>query len=269
MSIETQFHPKGILLDIDGTITASDKKVSPATAQTLLQIASMDIPCGVSTGRHFAAIKGYILPFFSPNAVHITAGGGQLVRSSGEILWEECLNSTQVRSIITNVEQFGGSIICGDNKTLYCSENLIEQLHAHPWEIPVQPIPSQIIKTPLLSVLKLSPQVRSYIESLPGLTVKLMGSDPETQYFDITAKDTTKASTAKRWCELYHITMSDLLAVGDNTNDLELLEGAGMGVAMGDAPQHVKDVARKTIGRTNDDGLATFLRQMLHLKSSS
>lgn len=52
-----------------------------------------------------------------------------------------------------------------------------------------------------------------------------------------------------------------VIAFGDNENDLEMLEGAGIGVAMGNSKQYVKDAANEVTGDNDHDGVAEFLER--------
>ena len=56
-----------------------------------------------------------------------------------------------------------------------------------------------------------------------------------------------------------------VIAFGDNENDLEMLEGAGIGVAMGNSKQYVKDAANEVTGDNDHDGVAEFLERCFGL----
>lgn len=60
-----------------------------------------------------------------------------------------------------------------------------------------------------------------------------------------------------------NISPVNIVAIGDDTNDLPMLRHAPLGVAMGNARKEVKDVADRVIGRNEDDGLAAFLETWL------
>jgi hypothetical protein len=61
----------------------------------------------------------------------------------------------------------------------------------------------------------------------------------------------------------YAIPPERIIAIGDDTNDLPMIRHAGLGVAMGNARQEVKAIAKRVIGRNADDGLAEFLEAWL------
>lgn len=57
----------------------------------------------------------------------------------------------------------------------------------------------------------------------------------------------------------------DIIAFGDETNDLQMLDYAGVGVAMGNAAESVKNVANVVTASNQDDGIALYLEENLHL----
>jgi Cof subfamily protein (haloacid dehalogenase superfamily) len=59
------------------------------------------------------------------------------------------------------------------------------------------------------------------------------------------------------------IEASEIIAVGDDVNDLPMIQGAGLGVAMGNARPEVLAIADRVIGRNDEDGLAAFLDELV------
>jgi hydroxymethylpyrimidine pyrophosphatase-like HAD family hydrolase len=55
---------------------------------------------------------------------------------------------------------------------------------------------------------------------------------------------------------------ADIIAVGDDVNDLPMIKNAGLGVAMGNAREPVKAAAKRVIGKNSEDGLAIFLEEL-------
>jgi hydroxymethylpyrimidine pyrophosphatase-like HAD family hydrolase len=84
---------------------------------------------------------------------------------------------------------------------------------------------------------------------------------------DILPAGCSKASALQHLAELRGCTMDDVLAIGDNWNDLQMLSAAGRSVLMSNAPEELQRVARErgwTIGPTNDeDGVAQAIERVL------
>ncbi|MEM6521597.1 MAG: HAD hydrolase family protein, partial [Cyanobacteria bacterium P01_C01_bin.70] len=63
--------------------------------------------------------------------------------------------------------------------------------------------------------------------------------------------------------ELLGLTSDQVMTVGDNFNDYEMLQYAGVGVAMGDAPEGVKSIADWVAPSVEDDGVVTAIEQFI------
>jgi Cof subfamily protein (haloacid dehalogenase superfamily) len=72
-----------------------------------------------------------------------------------------------------------------------------------------------------------------------------------------------------KWQGLLHVAAAhgidpgDIIAIGDDVNDLPMIRNAGLGVAMGNAHPEVQAAARRVIGRNDEDGLARFLEELV------
>ena len=75
--------------------------------------------------------------------------------------------------------------------------------------------------------------------------------------------ESTKAAAIGWLANGYGLGPSDVVAVGDGINDIEMISEAGFGVAMGNASEPVQAAARLTIGHHRDEGLAGFIEERL------
>ncbi|MFW2335242.1 HAD family hydrolase, partial [Ilumatobacter sp.] len=67
-----------------------------------------------------------------------------------------------------------------------------------------------------------------------------------------------------RWlCDHLHVDADRVIAIGDELNDLSMLEWAGRGVAVANADERVREAADDVIGSNLDDGVAIFLERFV------
>lgn len=117
-------------------------------------------------------------------------------------------------------------------------------------EIVAEPVSRVIIRDP-------SATAEDFVE-LAG-RLGLHGTDyivGWTAWMDLAPVGVSKASGLQRVCEELDVDPTDVLAIGDGRNDLEMLRWAGRGVAMGQAVQIVHDAADATTGTVDEDGAA-------------
>ena len=264
MKIDSLVRPKGILLDVDGTLTNKQRVVSERTKEVLAKISKKGIKTGVATGRSYASLAGYILPLFPPEALHIVASGGQIVSSRGQVVWEKLIPHEKVVFLAKEIEKRGAYFIFGQKDILYASASVVPNLLKHPWGIKADS--ANTLKdwsTPLISVVSINDGVRNFLGSQKDLNAEEIATGYKPPYFDITAKGVNKGTAAKIWAEKQGILLKDTLAIGDSVNDIELMRVVGASAAMGHAIDEAKKAAQITIGTSEEDGLAEYLEKLL------
>ena len=84
-----------------------------------------------------------------------------------------------------------------------------------------------------------------------------------TAWMDIAPKGVTKASALEVVRRRLGVEPSRTVAIGDGSNDLQMIDWAARGVAMGHAPQDVREIADEVTGTIDDDGAVEVLRSLL------
>ena len=77
----------------------------------------------------------------------------------------------------------------------------------------------------------------------------------------VLAQECSKASGVTALASLLDIPLTQVMAIGDNHNDVEMLQAVGWGVAMGQAPEDVKAVAHAVTASNREDGLALAIER--------
>ena len=85
----------------------------------------------------------------------------------------------------------------------------------------------------------------------------------DVAWMDVGPKGVNKATMLQRLCDELGIDQSKTLAIGDSDNDIEMLQWAGIGVAMGSARKHIKAVANTTTLAEPGDGVAAVLDSLV------
>jgi Cof subfamily protein (haloacid dehalogenase superfamily) len=80
-------------------------------------------------------------------------------------------------------------------------------------------------------------------------------------YLEIMSKKASKTSAIDFLCKKLNIDNSEVIAMGDNYNDMDMLQFAGMGIAMGNAPDKVKAIANEITFTNDEDGVAVAIEK--------
>ena len=105
-------------------------------------------------------------------------------------------------------------------------------------------------------------QLYTSLQKYLGSTLHLYRS--KDTYIEIAPKSISKASGLELLLRTqYDITMAEVMAFGDNYNDIELLSAVGLGIAVENARKEVKAVANEITGKNTEDGVATAIERFL------
>ncbi len=81
------------------------------------------------------------------------------------------------------------------------------------------------------------------------------------QYLFINRKGATKSSGVERLCSYFGVTMAETIAMGDDRNDIDMLEKAGLGIAMANAKEEIRQIADYITASNEDNGAALALEK--------
>ncbi|MDO5046937.1 MAG: Cof-type HAD-IIB family hydrolase [Anaerococcus sp.] len=113
----------------------------------------------------------------------------------------------------------------------------------------------------------------NYLQSLEVDIAYLTDYDVEIAYssdmfMEVNARGVNKARALKDVCDIYGIDMKDTLTIGDNYNDVAMLEAAGQSVAVANAHLQVKEVATYRAKATNEEGAVAEAIEKFVLKAN-
>lgn len=257
---------KALLFDVDNTLVNSDKKIPAGIPELLTQLSDKGYVVGLCTGRSLPSLRNYILPQLPSKSLHIINGGSQVVDDSGDIKWQDLIPAALAQELCQTIEAAGAELFfVAQPDALYATPPYAANLAKHPWNIPVQPIKAlNNWDSSLINILEVNDSIRAAVGAfLPKIMIKEMPYRTNKIYFDITAQGVTKAAGIQEWCRITGIESHQIIGFGDSANDLEFLGAVGYGVVMGNGTPEAKAVADRVINSVDDDGLVTYLTDIL------
>jgi Cof subfamily protein (haloacid dehalogenase superfamily) len=256
--------PTAVALDIDGTLIDHDEGLSPAVVDAVRRTAAQ-VPVILATGRAWSTTKPVAERLGLPaGGFVVCSNGARTMRfPDGEVVDERTFDPrtviASVRRYAPNarmaVEEYDGSYLVTapfpdgdlgrDAKIRVVGDE----------ELAPQPVTRLIIRDPDQSesdFVHLAERL-----GLHGVSY-FVGW---TAWLDIAPEGVDKSTGLKVALAQYDLDPSGLLAIGDGRNDIEMLTYAGLGVAMGAAPDEVKSAADEVTKSVQDDGAATILNR--------
>lgn len=96
-------------------------------------------------------------------------------------------------------------------------------------------------------------------------TIKDGTEDVQIEYFytEITNKNVNKWTAIEYLLEIENIKPEEVVAIGDNVNDKEMIQNSGLGVVMGNSSEQMKEMADVVVSDNNSDGIAEVVEKYI------
>lgn len=254
------WYPKLVALDVDGTLVDDDNIVTPETYAAVRRVVDAGVPAILSTGRSWLSALTVLEQLPMEKALHVCSNGALIASYPPfEVVEVTRFDARRV------VEQ-----VLAEHPTALFAAEVIGQGYRVSQEFPtgelhgtIEVVPvEELWAEPVTRIVVRDPNAseHEFIElaerlGLTGVSYFI----GYTAWLDIAPEGVDKAHGLIRVCDRLGVDAADVLAIGDGRNDIEMLEWAGRGVAMGNAPDEVKAIADAVTGAQRDGGLVDEL----------
>lgn len=262
-----------LVLDIDGTLTNSKKEVSPKTLDAVIRAQEEGIKVVIASGRPTAGIKkiaktikldeygGYILSYNGAKIINFQTG--EVVYN--ETLPEEMIPSIYEEAVDNNVGIItyeGNDAIAGNGIDKY---NEIEARINGIGLREVEDFPNYV-KFPVNKCLLTGEpehmaEVEQKMKDRFGNFLNIYRSEPF--FVEVMPQNIDKAYSLGKLLKHLDLDRSQMIACGDGFNDLSMIKYAGLGVAMSNAQDVVKEAADYVTLSNDEDGVAKVIDKFM------
>ncbi|MCR1898695.1 Cof-type HAD-IIB family hydrolase [Irregularibacter muris] len=261
--------------DMDGTLLDDEKIVSNKTMEVLKKMGERGIHLALITGRIHYSPKAYAKKL-NLKASIIGNNGAYIEYEDGTIDIVE-IDKKLVMETLSHVEELGLDYNFVTTEKLYYypmarkhtyyygDNEMIRQSHLVHYEIIKSYKEIEKIKEPILKIHVF----HNDFKKLEELTKTM----PHKDQYDITSsgedliefchKDASKGNALKSIANYYNISMEEVVAIGDAGNDMSMIQEAGLGIAMGNAMDILKEKADYITGSNQEHGVAQVIEKMV------
>lgn len=261
-----------IAIDMDGTLLRADHRVSPAVIAAIQAARRQGIRIVLTTGRPYSGVREYLalLDMQQMEDYCITYNGALLQRAAtGDALMQASLNYSDYRQIEALSAELGCHFHVLDQHSLYTANRTISRhtvYESYLTHIPLiyceaQRMPAQIqlLKMMLIDEPDIIDQVQA---RLPAPLYQQFSVIRSSAYFiEFMHPAVSKGNTVRQLAEQLAIAPAQIMAIGDQQNDISMLRYAGVSVAMGNASDDIKALADHVTLSNNADGVAYAIEQ--------
>ncbi|GGB39795.1 hydrolase [Lentibacillus populi] len=265
-----------IALDLDGTLLTDKKEISPRTKQTVMKAKEEGHIVVISTGRpHRASINYYKELGLNTPMVNFN---GALIHHPYDENWQALHNPMPKRTALKIVDacyQIGvQNILAEVQDNIYLDqydEKILEIFHTTQNDPPftIGSLKNELKDDP--TSLLIHPEenhiqkLRNHLDDYHAELIEHRKWGAPWNIIEIVKKGMNKAIGLKKVAHYYHIPEERIIAFGDEDNDFEMIDYAGVGVAMGNAINELKTIADHVTDTNEADGIGVFLENYLNL----
>jgi Cof subfamily protein (haloacid dehalogenase superfamily) len=264
---------RAVAMDLDRTILSDNLEFSPAVVRAVGRLGEAGIAAIVATGRMFASARPYALQLGVTAPVICYQGALVADPRTGEWLLHRPMGVALAHEVIEAVDAAGFHMNVYVDDELYVEELNEEAItyatHARLEAHAVGDLLAWLDKPTTKIVVVGDPQGLDRLQN--DLRARFDGrafiAKSLPIFLELALPGVSKGSALEFVCDRLGIDPRTVVAFGDGANDVELLETAGLGVAVADADAALRPIAGWTVPSVDDDGVAGFLDALVDSRS--
>lgn len=268
---------KVILLDLDGTLLNSEKTISPANYAALERAAEMGVHIVPATGRFYEGMPQVVrdLPFVR---YVVTVNGAEIYDTrEKKVLHKEELASDKAVAVYEYLSSLPALCDAYVEGWGYIDRSYYERVEEFTTELYVVKMLKEL-RTPVddmkgfLAQHKVQKLMAFFndmdrraleLERVKALFPDTAVSSSIANNIEVNAKKATKGGALLNLCQVLGVDVKDSMAFGDGSNDLTMIQNAGVGVAMGNAWPGLKEAADYVTLTCDEDGVAHAIEKFV------
>ena len=260
----------GLLLctDLDDTLLTDDKRVSEENIAALQYFMENGGLFTFATGRVPEGAR-LMLQYIVPNAPMVCFNGGAIYDYASEkFIWQAELNDRAEGAIAYVEKNFppAGIEVCTDSQVYFCRVNRIVEEHKRMENFPDNDRDYHDIHETWRKVMfmveekDIEPLKNVIAESPYANDFTYMRSSP--WYYELLPKGATKGAGMLRLAKLLGIRPENTIGMGDNENDLSLVQDTGLGIAVANAADCIKKAATMLTVDNNSHAVSAVVKYL-------
>lgn len=266
---------KLVAIDMDGTLLNSKNEVSKRTRESILRAGDQGTHVILATGRLLSSAVKYSSRMDLKRPI-ISSNGAVVIDEDEKVIFEKNINKDVVE-IITRIADKYGLYYHFYAKDSFYSNKYVEDIieFYNPKGVKkedkikfniykdIKEITDNNINVYKFIFIdndtKKLYKLREELERVNGINVCSSWSNN----IEIMEKNVSKGNSLKYLCEKLNIAQEEVIAIGDNENDISMIKYAGLGVAMGNGDNNIKSISDIVTSTNDEDGVAKIIEKYI------
>ncbi|ESU34374.1 hypothetical protein G3A_01075 [Bacillus sp. 17376] len=280
-----------IATDMDGTLLTATQQITAENREAILKAKEQGVEVVVATGRSFQEAR-FVLEESGLKLPMICVNGAEVRSEIGEIVSSSPLNKAEARQAALRLVESGVYFEVYTNRGTFTEDEdmaitiIVDIFSTANPEVPIEKIAEaaeermhkglitkiehydQLFEDEQYEIYKLLAfsldddkleAAKDGLEEIPGLAVSSSGREN----IEITSLDAQKGVALEKFVASRGISLEETMALGDNFNDVSMLEKVGKPVAMGNAAQEIKELCGEVTLTNEESGVGKAIMKVL------
>lgn len=251
-----------VVSDLDGTLLVSGKSISERNRRAVRELLEGGVIFTIATGRMFQS-TAKIAQALGVSAPLITYNGALVKALSGEVLRAVYMDPALVAEVLSfGISRGWHMQVYSDDRLFYIEHNAFAESYEMMSGVVGEALGMGIcnVKEGVTKILSIAENADEAIER-GGLLKTAFGGDLDicrsaATYIEVVSAEVSKAAAVSALLSAHNLSSAEVMTIGDGGNDVTMIEAAGCGVAMGNAPDEVKAAADYVTTNCAADGFA-------------
>lgn len=261
---------KLIATDLDNTLLDREGKIPESTAALLRQAADKGVLVAVATGRCYPSALGAARTIGAQTPI-ICYNGSLIKRGdTGEVLARSYIQPDTIRQVSAFCHANGLYLQCYDYDDVIICEQDCEGLRVDP-DLAVVGFRAigdyrtyaDLHPTPKMLIVEKPEKVSARLQELEGLFPQLSFCQSQPWLIECMPRDAGKGLAVAKLAGLFGVEQSEVMALGDNTNDLPMIRWAGLGVIVANGVPEAKAEADYVCAHERSLGVEEALKKFV------
>lgn len=263
-----------LIADVDGTLVGTGRDVEKPVRDALEAARRRGVRIALCTGRPLFSTRRYIEALDIAGVHSFDSGATVLNTSTGDLLYHHGIDRTLAQAFLAEAQRAALHVeIYADGRYFVEEEREHSRVHSEVLQqTPVIARLDEVVERQPVTKMEfvvLNDSERAQARALTARFADQLDSGwagaPGTSadFVNILAKGVSKGAGAARIAAYYGVAATHVLAIGDGQNDEPMLRFAGIGVAMGNAPESLKGLADWIAPSVEEHGLAYAIERYI------
>ena len=269
---------KLVALDLDGTTLNNDRIISKANRDALEAAVKQGVNVVIATGRAFSALPEDV--FRIQGIQYVLTSNGAIITDlqSKQSIYENCIAPTAVEKAVELLKQYNFMIEAFTGGGAYIDKSYYDRIKETRFSFrhvdyvlttrrPVEGLYDFILEHKAhIENINVNFEDQSDRAMMRGVLGGLENMTLTTSFdhnLELGGATTSKAAALKELEAILDVRPEEMMAIGDSPNDMAMLKMAGMPIAVENAKEEVRAIAKYVTATNHEDGVAQAIRKFV------